>query len=597
MAAQQVGVGKVDNPADVGVREAPAQGGEDGQAVNDVAEGARLEQDDAAGVDFGEGRSAPAGHGYAPSPFRGPRAAGRTGGSVAKAAARRKTDRTDGGRFRGWRILRTPQTVANLNGFVRTPGPMSPCETVLMMHHPSPHFSPRRLGLLSLPLIAVAATIFAADAPQAADGPEAHFRRTETLRLRGAAAFADAAREFDAAASAFADRRPQQKDDPEWAASARCAQAEMLLRLHKAKEARDVLAPLLEIPAPPDSPSRGLALFYHGAACFQLGDDMAAGRSLDQLAPFQDVAFGPAARRLLARLHERNDERAEALAQYEAVVSDYAERKKSGAAKGPPPEIVQAAAFRAAVLHYEDGQFEKRTTCSPMWAAAPAGQAADARLYQGCCEVQLKQFARAVETLSSVKDADPLTAAQVLRWLGRAQADAADPDDADARREARRTALETLDRAAQALRAPFDGDAAAFARECGDGVLREQADLHERLGEFAEAADLYARLRAGVASPRRRKRRCSGSFPPASWRATPRPRTSWPHNSRNPTRKACLCPRCSSAAARTPPSWPRRRRRKRPPDSTAKPSAASSSSSTSTPNSVTSCKHASVSLG
>ena len=372
-----------------------------------------------------------------------------------------------------------------------------------MMHHPSPHFSPRRLGLLSLPLIAVAATIFAADAPQAADGPEAHFRRAETLRLRGAAAFADAAREFDAAASAFADRRPQQKDDPEWAASARCAQAEMLLRLHKAKEARDVLAPLLEIPAPPDSPSRGLALFYHGAACFQLGDDMAAGRSLDQLAPFQDVAFGPAARRLLAQLHERNDERAEALAQYEAVVSDYAERKKSGAAKGPPPEIVQAAAFRAAVLHYEDGQFEKAHDLFADAAAAPAGQAADARLYQGCCEVQLKQFARAVETLSSVKDADPLTAAQVLRWLGRAQADAADPDDADARREARRTALETLDRAAQALQAPFDGDAAAFARECGDGVLREQADLHERLGEFAEAADLYARLRAGVASPRR----------------------------------------------------------------------------------------------
>ena len=194
------------------------------------------------------------------------------------------------------------------------------------------------------------------------------------MRLRGAAAFADAAREFDAAASAFADRRPQQKDDPEWAASARCAQAEMLLRLHKAKEARDVLAPLLEIPAPPDSPSRGLALFYHGAACFQLGDDMAAGRSLDQLAPFQDAAFGPAARRLLARLHERNDERAEALAQYEAVVSDYAERKKSGAAKGPPPEIVQAAAFAAAVLHYEDGQFEKaHDLFADVAASAPAG--------------------------------------------------------------------------------------------------------------------------------------------------------------------------------------------------------------------------------
>lgn len=198
-------------------------------------------------------------------------------------------------------------------------------------------------------------------------------------------------------------------------------QAEMLLRLHKPKEARDVLAPLLENPALADSSSRGLALFYHGAACFQLGDDMAAGRSLDQLAPFADASIGPAARRLLARLHERNDERAEALAQYEALVSDFAERKKSGLAKGPPPEIVKAAAFRAAVLRYEDGQFDKaHELFAELATSAPAGPTADARLYQGCCEVQLKQFARAVETLSSVKADDPLTAAQALRWLGRA---------------------------------------------------------------------------------------------------------------------------------------------------------------------------------
>ena len=368
-----------------------------------------------------------------------------------------------------------------------------------MMRHPSPLLSPRRLGLLSLPLLAVAALVFAADGPAPADGPEAHFRRAETLRLRGAASFAEAVHEFDAAASAFAGRRPQKKDDPEWALYARCAQAEMLLRLRRPKDARDLLAPLLDDPALGDSPSRPLALFYHGAACFQLGDDMAAGRSLDQLAPFPDAAYGPAARRLLARLHERNDERAEALAQYEAVVNDYAERKKSGAARGAPPDVVQAAAFHAAVLYYEDGRFDKaHDLFADAAASAAAGAAADARLYQGCCEVQLKQYARAVETLAVVKDADPLTAAQALLWLGRAQAEAADPGDSDGRREALRTALETMDKAEAALKplAAVGGDDGRFARECGQDVLREQADLHERLGEFAAAADLYARLPA-----------------------------------------------------------------------------------------------------
>ena len=82
-----------------------------------------------------------------------------------------------------------------------------------------------------------------------------------------------------------------------------------------------MLAPLLQDPAGKDDSLRVAALFYHGAACFRLGDDMAAGRSLDRLAPFQDPVFGVAARRLLARLHERADERAEALAQYDAVTS------------------------------------------------------------------------------------------------------------------------------------------------------------------------------------------------------------------------------------------------------------------------------------
>ncbi len=62
MAVQQVSVTLVDHPADMGMGETSPQGGQDGQAVNDVAEGARLEEHDAAGVEIGERRTAPGGH-------------------------------------------------------------------------------------------------------------------------------------------------------------------------------------------------------------------------------------------------------------------------------------------------------------------------------------------------------------------------------------------------------------------------------------------------------------------------------------------------------------------------------------------------------
>ncbi len=370
------------------------------------------------------------------------------------------------------------------------------------MHHRSFLPSRPRLLLLSLPLLAATALTLAADGPTPPDAPESCFRRAEALRLRAAKApsdaeaaplFAEAAGEFGAAASDFAARRPQQKDDPEWAARACCARAEMLLRLHKPKDARDLLAPLLIDPAAPDGPSRRLALFYHGTACLELGDDMAAGRSLDQLAPFSDPAVGPAARRLLARLHESNDERPEALAQDEAIVSGYAERKNASNLKGPPPDLVQQAAFAAAVLHYEDGRFEK---AHDLFAGvAASGQtvlALDARLYQGCCEVQLKRFAQAARTLHSADSHDALRAAQAQLWLGRAQIGAADPDDADLRGQELRDAEKTLEDAAAAFERVKPGDAPGFTGN--RDALRECAEVRERLGDFAGAAHLYAEL-------------------------------------------------------------------------------------------------------
>ena len=224
---------------------------------------------------------------------------------------------------------------------------------------------------------------------------------------------------------------------------------------------------------------------------------MAAGRSLDQLAPFQDPVYGVAGRRLLARLHQHADERAEALAQYDAVTADYAERKKSAGGAGPAPRAVLQSAFAAAVLLFEAGRFEE----AHARFADLAPDSADARLYQGCCEVQLRQFPRAVETLSALKADEPLAAGQALLWLGRAEAGAADPEDADAWRTGLGDALETYHKAEEKFKTVAAGNDAAFARMRRGEAVREQAEVHERLGEFAEAADLYARLRADGLAP------------------------------------------------------------------------------------------------
>ena len=107
------------------------------------------------------------------------------------------------------------------------------------------------------------------------------------------------------------------------------------------------------------------------------------------------------------RVHERGGERAEALAQYEAVIAEYAERKKSDETPSKAPDAVNQARFAAAVLHYENGQFDKARDlfAELVDPPSPGGRR---RLYQGCCEVQLRQFAQAVETLSPLRDADNL---------------------------------------------------------------------------------------------------------------------------------------------------------------------------------------------
>ncbi|MGH7226778.1 MAG: tetratricopeptide repeat protein, partial [Gemmataceae bacterium] len=155
--------------------------------------------------------------------------------------------------------------------------------------------------------------------------------------------FEEASKNFAAAMTAFAARIPKSDKPPketpielEWAARARCDRAEMLLRLHKAKEAREVAEPFVLSRGANASPLaksryRGLGLYYHGFACFLLKDNLAAGRSLSLLTPFTDPVHGTHARYLLARVHHAVGERQEALAHYEGVLADHDKQKQAAA--------------------------------------------------------------------------------------------------------------------------------------------------------------------------------------------------------------------------------------------------------------------------
>src|SRR5207244_3286363 len=107
--------------------------------------------------------------------------------------------------------------------------------------------------------------------------------------------------------------------------------AEMLLRLVKAKEAREAVTPFLEDKTSRLSRYRGLGLYYHGFASFLLKDNNAAGRSLSLLTPFADPVYGTHARYLLARVHHADGERAEAQGHYDAVIAGHNSQKLAAA--------------------------------------------------------------------------------------------------------------------------------------------------------------------------------------------------------------------------------------------------------------------------
>lgn len=337
--------------------------------------------------------------------------------------------------------------------------------------------------------------------------------------------FNDAARFFATARDVFAGKK-----DDERAARARCDVAEMELRLNKVKEARTTCEPFVKDAALAKLKTRPLGLYYHGLACFLDRDYNTAGRSLNQLAPFGDPAFGLHARYLVGRVLHLSGENAEASVHYDGVLADSAKAKAEAEqalgqpdrfknnpfekarlealAKGATREYVSGAVFHGACLNYEAGKFAealgKFQAFAKDHAASPL--AADATLRTGFCLVQLKQHDEAAKLLQPLADKTPRLADQALFWLGKAQvgiaatADPANPADRDAKLK---VAVDTLRKAADRANQLVQTDPDAKGRR--HEMLFELADTMQLAKQYKEAAQVYEQLWNEQALPARRE--------------------------------------------------------------------------------------------
>ncbi len=351
-------------------------------------------------------------------------------------------------------------------------------------------------------------------------------QQAQQLKDQARGRFDDAAKQFAAALAAFSARvkppAPDAKDLPidlEWAARARCDLAEMRLRLLDPKGAREAVEVFTSDSLLAKSRYHGLGLYYHGFACFQLKDELAAGRSLTDLAPFTDPVYGGHARYLLARIYHNdptNNQRAEAMEQYQGVIDDYAKQKAEAVetlkqpdrfkndpdekarlealVRDPPPDYVARSTFFLGVMQYEDGKFAEALTRLAAFAQQhpTSPLVAEAQLRQGFCQVQLKQFGDALKALQPLADKEPRLADQALMWIGKAQVGAADPGNPAAYDQAVKTAQNTFrtasDRANQL--AANDPDAKTRRGE----ILLELADAQQLVKQFADAANTYNQI-------------------------------------------------------------------------------------------------------
>lgn len=336
--------------------------------------------------------------------------------------------------------------------------------------------------------------------------------------------FNEAEKLFASAREAFQKKSPP---DADWAARVRCDVAEMQVRTGKLKEARGTAEPFLKDAALAASKYRPLGLYYHGFACFLLNDVPAAGKSLNQLTPFNQP-FGLHAQYLMGRIHSSQDEKAEAAVAFDGVLASFARQKAEATAalqqpdrfkndpweksrlealaRGPAPDYVAGAAFYAACLNYEAGKFAEALTKFQSFTREFAGSPLkdDALLRAGFCQAQSRLNDDAVRTLQ------PLTgnlrlADQAFYWMGKAQlaqAQAIDPNNVNGRNQAFNNALNSLREAMnRADQLGNQGDKEAKTRRLE--IWLELADTHLTARQPQQAAGIYDQIVDGKHLPNR----------------------------------------------------------------------------------------------
>jgi len=350
--------------------------------------------------------------------------------------------------------------------------------------------------------------------------PQEANQRRDAARQR----FEEARQQFAQALAAFSAKPGEVPADAktlpenvEWAARARCDQAEMYLRTSKLKEAQADTLPFIQDALLIRSKYRDLGRYYHGFASFLLGDRAAAERTLSMLAPFSDFSFGTHARYLLARVHHLADEHAEARVHYEGVLADYAKNKKKAGEllpqpkyqndpverprlealiRNPPPDHVARATFYLGVLQYEAGQFGDArghfVEFIKQFPKSPLKTEAELRL--GFCHVQLREYPEAITMLATLPDRDRRLADQALFWLAKAQVGTA-PDaqtNWQGYQNTLNNALGTFRQAAD--RAQQQTGMNPDARQRRGEILLEIADTQQLLKQPRDAANTYNQL-------------------------------------------------------------------------------------------------------
>lgn len=331
------------------------------------------------------------------------------------------------------------------------------------------------------------------------------------------AKFGEALRWFVAARDWYANAK---QDD--WAARARCDQAEVELRMGRSKEARGTAEPFGKDPALAKNPHRPLGLYLFGLACFLEKDYPAAFRALTPADVAKQPVYGLHARYLTARVHHLQDEKAEASVHYDAVLAEYEKAKAAAAeavkdpnkfkgqpfelarlktlATGPAPEHVAGAAFHTAGLKYEAGKFNDALEKFQAFIKGNEKDplAADAALRVGLCQVQLKQFDDAVKTLAPIAEKTPRLADQALFWLGKAQFGQAlnvDPVNPPGERDRRiKEGLDTLRKGADKAKEMAQQNTDPDARARRYDMLFELGDSLQTAKQPKDAAAVYEQL-------------------------------------------------------------------------------------------------------